>query len=253
MTSITQAARAEDAAAEEQFLEKTPWANPYHPAHHHHHHALLLERQASAAGAMPTAAAKLGTAISTPAGQHWSHEMHRGAGSEGLNAVVGSASTIAASDPPSANGPSHPHAHSHNPRARGAAFAGFGSSPIDRRTAQFQRNGNNNGVHSQTMPYLGLSAPAPIDEARPLPPQQGKHMPGPATEQSAPHQPLPTGAMHPAGTHDMYNTTPYNARSGIFGAPGPAQAAATADSTGPPRRETNPFINNAPAAHVEIS
>lgn len=246
MTSITQAARAEDAAAEEQFLEKTPWANPYHPAHHHHH-ALLLERQASAAGAMP-AAAKPGTTISTPAGQHWSHEMHRGAGSEGLNAVVGSASTIAASDPPSANGPSHAHAHSHNPRARGAAFAGFGSSPIDRRTAQFQRNGNGNGVHSQTMPYLGLSAPAAVDDAPLPPPQQGKHVPGPTTEQSTLHQPPPTGPVH-----DMYNTTPYNTRSGIFGPPRPGQATPTAESTGPPRRETNPFINNAPAAHVEIS
>lgn len=64
-------------AAEERFLEQTPWANPQHPAHHQQHHSLQRQMSNLSRPASP---------FSTPVGQRRAVD---------LNLAHGSASTIA--------------------------------------------------------------------------------------------------------------------------------------------------------------
>ncbi|KAF2750848.1 hypothetical protein M011DRAFT_396191 [Sporormia fimetaria CBS 119925] len=87
LRSYTRNTTADEVAAEEQFIEKTPWANPHHPAHQHQHY-----------GAAMVAARPPNHQYQTPAGQRRMVDIH---------APNGSASTIdALSNPPSsANAP----------------------------------------------------------------------------------------------------------------------------------------------------
>ncbi|KAF2200161.1 hypothetical protein GQ43DRAFT_441826 [Delitschia confertaspora ATCC 74209] len=88
----TRTSAADEAAAEEQFIERTPWANPHHPAHHQAHYP----------GVAPGPPRASGQIYHTPAGQRRIVDVH---------APNGSASTIdMLSNPPSsaaAQGPSH--------------------------------------------------------------------------------------------------------------------------------------------------
>lgn len=81
VTQLTNVNRANDVAAEEKFLQSTPWANPNHPVHQK---AVIL-------GRLPPAQLPR-DALRTPAPQKWLGDLRHGLG--------GSASTIGtASDP----------------------------------------------------------------------------------------------------------------------------------------------------------
>lgn len=93
MRPYNEPSRADRAAAEEQFLEQTPWANPHHPVHQHNHFHGNPSSQPRVASGL----------FATPAGQRRVVDIH---------APNGSASTIEiASNPPS----SAAHGQVHEP------------------------------------------------------------------------------------------------------------------------------------------
>jgi len=228
MASIAQAVRAEDAAAEEQFLEKTPWANPYHPIHQK---ALMLERQASATGMSEVPPSRPGARVETPAVQRRVADLHY-ASTPAVDAMgPGSASTIAASDPPSTNGPVRRASHKHGPRGGSHSF---GSSPYDRHGVTQQHHHHHHGSSQLNMRDPGASSEGrrPAMRARPaLPPD---HL--------STTQPFPGGAAQPGQPAEVYGSPSYTSRAGNFRASG-ANAAST-ELAAASRREANPFASN---------
>lgn len=229
MASIAQAVRAEDAAAEEQFLEKTPWANPYHPIHQQ---ALLLERQASATGLSQLPTTRPGARIETPSMQRRMADVHYGStpGMDTAHMGPGSASTIVASDPPSTNGPVRRGSHKHGPRG---ASHGFGSSPYDRRSAQQQQH------HHHGSSQLNMQgSDAPSERKRPAM-RAGSALP---TEHFITNQSFSGGTGHNGQPANGYGGTPYTSRAGNLRVSGPN--AALTELTSASRREANPFASN---------
>jgi hypothetical protein len=149
--SYNRNATADEAAAEEQFIERTPWANPLHPVHQQAHYAAATSRA-------PT------QAYQTPAGQRRVVDVH---------APSGSASTIeVVSNPPSSA--AGPGLH-HNGRM------GESESPV----LQMKRNPSDHpayndapGSHARTFAYVNnphiLSSPA----MEPLMDDPGARWPG---------------------------------------------------------------------------
>jgi hypothetical protein len=73
-------------AAEEAFLEQTPWANPQHPIHHHHHHHHQQQQHQIPPGQSRVFESPHASSFTTPAAQKRVVD---------INAPNGSASTIA--------------------------------------------------------------------------------------------------------------------------------------------------------------
>ncbi|KAF2009785.1 hypothetical protein BU24DRAFT_427802 [Aaosphaeria arxii CBS 175.79] len=121
--SMHRSATADEAAAEEQFIERTPWANPQHPAHQQTHYQVAI-------AATPR---QSNQSFQTPAGQRRIVDIH---------APNGSSSTIEiGSNPPSAT------AH--------AGRAGESESPI----LQSKKHPGDHGAYSE-VPGLHARIPS---------------------------------------------------------------------------------------------
>ncbi|TKA63614.1 hypothetical protein B0A49_10433 [Cryomyces minteri] len=207
-------ARAENRAAEEQFLEQTPWANPQHPVHAA---ALYPEhRMAQQQGSRNTS-----NPFTTPASRKRVTDLHAPNGS--------SSSTIGIpSDPPSSVVPAPPTGD--RMQAHPSSGPAGSDSPLDvtKRNAAARRD------------FSGVSSASTIDAIEQIHSSSTHHSQPPhrttgvAPDASALHHPFHASSVGPNAHHNqpartgldreapivIYDNPPFPPPRGSFGTPG---------------------------------
>lgn len=215
LARFTEPTLADRAAAEEQFLQQTPWANPQHPQNH----AIYLDhRPPSDSPENP---------YKTPAVAQRIPDVH------GLN---GSASTIGVASNLSslATGTS---LHQNHADLEDSVVTR--SSPLNRAKRQPHPQGTS-GPYGVSTEEQEEDEPAPSSEPR----HRHNHLPQLPSERSAGHQAFPTSAIHSSHAPNAHESPRYAPAPSAYGTPLATPRFATRQTSAPEPNQRQANVKN---------